>query len=402
MKGRIRPTMVLWLPGIILCPAKALGATPKECLPVTDEKFHAQDADLWRDFEMNRTGALRKYAWETFWRIRSANSDLPWWRWPEKKDVFPKATQSCNTSPGARELTFERPPQLAFLTDPSDLGPLPEPLQTVHFNSAAARHICNQDQLLNDFTKLDDLRVHNQFIVPFPRDAIAVKAVWWTLTGDVTVLPVWDPLGTELPEDSIASYPFYRWKRYVAVSKSAKQRYKDVIQPPTWWREPKPQGMIDVFPVTEFHSDSSNGQTRILVGMHIASKVLDDWFWMTFWWHDKPDADNLGKDRLPIITGPWAYFLMDIAVHPTVPRDEKSERPNHTFNPWLEAKLKRGVTSNCITCHQRSAWCVEPENRDQVFELPMPPDAPFFRGKLRLDYMWSIMDENYENKYGRH
>jgi hypothetical protein len=76
-------------------------------------------------------------------------------------------------------------------------------------------------------------------------------------------------------------------------------------------------------------------------------------------------------------------------IHRVVAGGE-SRVPNACMNPWLEARFNGGMTSNCMSCHQRSTW-------PQVSFLPvtrggLSPDDPFFAGKTKLDFLWSIGD----------
>ncbi len=80
---------------------------------------------------------------------------------------------------------------------------------------------------------------------------------------------------------------------------------------------------------------------------------------------------------------------MDVVYDSTTPR-EFDGSPNACMNPWLEARFRSGMASNCMTCHQRSTW-------PQVPFLPvtrgsLTPTDPFFGDKTKLDFLWSIGD----------
>src|SRR4030095_14742171 len=56
----------------------------------------------------------------------------------------------------------------------------------------------------------------------------------------------------------------------------------------------------------------ANGTSFRLSGLHIITKELRHWVWITLFWSDEPDSD-FGADRPDFIRdlgGPWAHYKM--------------------------------------------------------------------------------------------
>lgn len=109
-----------------------------------------------------------------------------------------------------------------------------------------------------------------------------------------------------------------------------------------------------------------------LVALHIMTKELRDWAWITLWWSPDPSSD-FGADRpASLSTGPFANYKMCVVTA----YSEKDAAPGASFvargmpslaaslaaaagegpatwcsNPYLETPLRAAKTS-CIGCHQ--------------------------------------------------
>ena len=96
----------------------------------------------------------------------------------------------------------------------------------------------------------------------------------------------------------------------------------------------------------------ANGNVFRLAGLHIMTKELRKWLWMTMWW--SPDADgDFGADRPADLDrrSVWRHYKMCVvSAH-----DERdpSQPPGPTWcsNPYLERGAGNART-NCIGCHQ--------------------------------------------------
>lgn len=123
-----------------------------------------------------------------------------------------------------------------------------------------------------------------------------------------------------------------------------------------------------------------NGNAYRLAGLHIMTKELDHWLWITLWWSPDPDTD-FGADRPATLGGPWKNYKMCVAtafeerdpdptggfsntaptladalaaVHPGV------GGPTWCSNPYLE-QGKGNAATNCIGCHQHGGTTASTE-----------------------------------------
>ena len=99
---------------------------------------------------------------------------------------------------------------------------------------------------------------------------------------------------------------------------------------------------------------------------------------------------TVAEDRPDGLKPPWSNYLMDVAFDMDTPT-EPDGKPNVCMNPWLEARFPNGMVSNCMTCHQRAVWPPQPFR--PITRGRMKPDHPYFAGKTKLDFLWSIAYE---------
>ena len=107
-----------------------------------------------------------------------------------------------------------------------------------------------------------------------------------------------------------------------------------------------------------------------LVALHVVTKEVRDWTWITLFWSDAPKTD-FGADRPATIRGPWTSYKMCAVVD----YDEKDDGSHDSAgdaslaaslavtrsqgprtwcsNPYLE-KGAHNATTNCIGCHQHA------------------------------------------------
>lgn len=140
--------------------------------------------------------------------------------------------------------------------------------------------------------------------------------------------------------------------------------------------------------------------TMRLVALHIMTKELRDWAWITLWWSPDPSSD-FGADRPASLTGPLANYKMCVvtayqekdaapgssfaAVQPTLAAAlgaASAEGPSTwCSNPYLET-AERAAKTNCIGCHQHGGTG---ETSDTILSAPERfPD--FARTKLRESF----------------
>lgn len=153
----------------------------------------------------------------------------------------------------------------------------------------------------------------------------------------------------------------------------------------------------------------SDGTRFRMPALHLVTKELREWLWITLWWSDKPDED-FGADRpaeIENLGGPWSHYKMSV----TVSYDEKDPdprggyagslgdalaatyqgvgKPSWASNPYLE-KGAPNAQSNCIGCHQHAGTA---ETSETILGAPDRfPQAS--RTKLRknfpVDYLWAV------------
>lgn len=124
-----------------------------------------------------------------------------------------------------------------------------------------------------------------------------------------------------------------------------------------------------------------------LAAVHIMTKELRDWAWITLWWSSEPDTD-FGKDRpasIAALGGPWRNYKMCVVTA----FDEKDPRArvdandpaSWCSNPYLELG-SRAAKTNCIGCHQHGGT---PETSESILASPdrFPNGA---RAKVRQNF----------------
>lgn len=122
------------------------------------------------------------------------------------------------------------------------------------------------------------------------------------------------------------------------------------------------------------------GNAFRLAGLHIMSKELEHWFWITLWWSPDPGAD-FGEDRPGTLPPPFDHYKLCSVVsfaesdpdpagssarHPSLAAalaatDEGVGGPTWCSNPYLEAGAGNAAT-NCIGCHQHAGTQLRPED----------------------------------------
>lgn len=320
---------------------------------------------------------------------------------------------SCRSvQPDARAPVFTLPQQL-MQSNGWALRSLDDPIPviSVHFNRAAANHICgkgpynvfkiNTEDALNEaLGKNSGVRVSS--IIAFSNDAMTLKAVWWPVDLDQgSLLPVWDGFTKEEKESGVIDprnpAELSQWPRKVMLvpewevhndSHSA-ATLDDVRRVPlsrifhvamkqeSWDREPYASALFRS--VLGREPDDRSGLA--LVAFHIASKQRPDWVWATYWWHDKPHSRGLHRDER------WRYYRADVSVNADRPR-ERDGSQNICFNPYLEGAMYHGRLSNCLACHQWASY--PPPTITASQRGAVDPFNSVFGSRIRTDYVWAL------------
>jgi hypothetical protein len=148
-----------------------------------------------------------------------------------------------------------------------------------------------------------------------------------------------------------------------------------------------------------------NGQRHRLAALHVMTKELDHWMWLTLWWSPQPDGD-FGEDRPPEIAalgGPWRNYKMcavtafaergrgdltgtlGAAVAATAVTGDTA----WCSNPYLE--LGHGnAASSCIGCHQHGGTGTPSEDiLGDAARFPAGGRAAV-RNNFPADYAWAL------------
>jgi hypothetical protein len=193
---------------------------------------------------------------------------------------------------------------------------------------------------------------------PYPLDAAVVKADW-RRSDFGRLLPVHDTSPAAL-EARLASGSAQDWGEGEGTADPGPDEIDSVVLP--------------------------NGQRYRLAALHVMTKELDHWMWVTLWWSPDPDSD-FGADRpasIAALGGPWAHYKMCTSTW----FQDGGGAPSWCSNPYLEAGAGNAAT-NCIGCHQHGGTGLEPE---VILDDPRFPE----RGRLQVrnnfatDYSWSV------------
>ncbi|WP_394831586.1 hypothetical protein LVJ94_34240 [Pendulispora rubella] len=186
----------------------------------------------------------------------------------------------------------------------------------------------------------------------FPVDAAVIKAGW---EPDGPTFPAYDTSATDIQSMLAAG----TWPAPRAIA------------------PPGPDAIYTMRALT-----ASSGQPRPerkrLTALHILTKELRDWVWISLFWSEQPNLD-FGADRpesIRALGGPWSHYKMVVTTAydeddpdpgssyaesaPTLASALRSARPapppeattvrTWASNPYIEREARNGAT-NCIGCH---------------------------------------------------
>ncbi len=167
-------------------------------------------------------------------------------------------------------------------------------------------------------------------------------------------------------------------------------------------------GPDDIYTVT-----LPNGQRYRLAALHIMTKELEHWQWITLWWSDAPDSD-FGEDRPQALAdrGVWRNYKMCTVTDfsegdrdasggfaqnaPTLAAALEAVHggvgaPSWCSNPYLEQGA-HNMGSNCIGCHQHGGVDVRAE--EIIGDEDNFPDQgrSLLRNNFPHDYTWALSD----------
>jgi hypothetical protein len=179
-----------------------------------------------------------------------------------------------------------------------------------------------------------------------PRDAVVVKADWQRVLGD--------PLAT---------------------FDTSPDRMRERLAGDATWT---PDGTADPGDADIFTVQLPTGQVFRLPALHIMTKELDHWLWITLWWSPSPDGD-FGADRPPL-PGVWRNYKMCVVADYL-----DHGQPSWCSNPYLEQGTGNAGT-NCIGCHQHGGTALLPED----ILAGTHHGTTRVRNNFFTDYLWAI------------
>ncbi len=394
--------------------------TPGDLQEVTEEgEFPA--SDLPAAVQTRNTVRLRRHAWSIFAGLTSQDDNkikAPiFLTWFTKANLFAEPPSEDKGKFG-----LEPPKQVV----PLSVAPVAT-LSKVFFNLPAARAIV--DGMLNTLQPpgvpsptqpervrlncaFGDTRPEDRHIKDFPAQSVVLKTVWRlvsagdTKPGELTAIPVWDPesntpgRGGNNPD---LSYGPEQWSRYVAVN-THPDRYKGLAHALVRPKDSRNVQQAPIVPLDRFYYKQIDsgilaeaqrlnraaklGDYFVLVGLHVTTKEIPNWFWITFWWHDHPDAGPFAANRPSSVLGPWRNYLMNISYDMEFP-EEADGSPHVNFNPYLEGLTPGGLKTNCMTCHRLST---SPGLRPDTTPGTILDSDPRFDHRLKMGFLWSLTD----------
>jgi hypothetical protein len=149
-----------------------------------------------------------------------------------------------------------------------------------------------------------------------------------------------------------------------------------------------------------------NGNEFRMPALHVMTKELDHWLWITLWWSNNPDTD-FGADRpatVAALPGPWRNYKMCVTTSYVEGDPDPSGgaggtlgdaltavhggvgAPTWCSNPYLEQGEGNAAT-NCIGCHQHGGTDLTPES---ILATQPHHGSTRVRNNFFTDYLWAI------------
>lgn len=293
----------------------------------------------------------------------------------------------------------------------------PELYEMTFFNGIAAGFI--ESERLNRPETTEALLSRNIRDVQFPAGSAALKTFWYHLPkGQVLDVRVWNWNATSAGTTGASplTVDVSRLERQCVVDtaatgrkQGAKGRQCLVASEAFYTIAVSAQ---DAFRCSRAQcAPLAQGDTLVLVGMHIASKQMPEWLWATWWWQGRSvsggESWTCGAAQRPHAigaSGPWANYAMNVTAsfryeRAAVAADDPCGAPaalpggqerRATYNPFVEAREENGLKSSCVDCHSRASTKSAAELVTPGVEETGGPTVASFEGHVRLDYLWSI------------
>ena len=396
----------------------AFSAAPRQAISPHIEQKHVDRIIPWPETDLiaardyQDRAAIRQHGWDVFGNVTRAydpsrpDGAAEWEMWHSHSETFRAEPGGCTSDPplhgqnlpGANgSQTGGRGPARRILT------------VTVLYNDDACRHIRSLrlyrpesiDSLLNKLAALDAPN-YERDIPPFPRSSMVIKANWRRIPRSGGFIPVWLP-GSSSPQR-------------VSVRVSSP---REPCLLSTWdGTQPIPTSCFRSITVTRGNHETfpqqtvDDGDVYVLVGLHIITKELPEWTWSTFWWSARPNDGSFaeGRPSASDLHGVWRNYVMDTTLSMDTPSEPAAQAAQSDaaddcapgrgqqlaracFNPYLEGRnLNEAKLSNCMNCHVHATYPpMSTDFRDTVERGYIDPNAPCFKDRIRLDYIWSLV-----------
>jgi hypothetical protein len=329
--------------------------------------------------------------------------------------------------------------------------------EDVSYNPTAAQTIITRQLFMPG--ALDAMLKAKRTAIPdFPKNAIAIKPVYEVIPGPnnpkgggkLYKMKVW----SQLPPSQLKTPRAFgqkKWSSWVYVDptnqgKGAGQVYQTGAAGPRTKAEAT-YNLTDFVHHTLTADEASimnaavpglnaqAGDYAILVAMHITSREIQRWTWQTVWW--APDPAHAPMPSSPAVvaarpsqlTGAPGHYAMSIAyqmIDPVQPYTGGNSKgmPVYAFNPYLEAGFNNrfggttvapaglvrtpvglvsdsvGTQTNCMTCHAQANYAAANDNNGPGYQADTYIDmnGPQFRGRLKVDFLWSVADMAVQNR----
>ncbi|MEO8705073.1 MAG: PPC domain-containing protein [Kofleriaceae bacterium] len=208
-----------------------------------------------------------------------------------------------------------------------------------------------------------------------PRDGVLVKADWRRqLPGEL--LPIYDTSGPRMASRLAGEA---QWNSDGVGDPQVSEIYTTVVP---------------------------SGARFRLPALHIMSKELDHWVWITLWYSPQPDTD-FGADRpaaIAALPGPWRNYKMCVATtYVEADADPRGGQagslgdalaavsggagaPTWCSNPYIELGAGNAAT-NCIGCHQHGGTALAPE---KILSDEPHRGVTRTRNNFFTDYLWVV------------
>ena len=309
----------------------------------------------------------------------------------------------------------------------------------VAYDPNAADHVINNSLLkqsvLNSYQK--DGAIGN--IPPFPNNAITTKPVYYVGHKKDSLIRIAAWPGP--PNEPRGFAPPKAWQSYVYADVSNQQTPGKQLVPVTT-DNPTPSQIaaatcnlndfihysIDSAAAAYFNQQQNAvqndtakaGDIALLVAMHVTTKEISNWTWQTFYWSPNPGtpmspSSNLAASLRPSqLNGAASHYALSTAYAMVIPNQpiyggtDQGASPMIGYNPYLEAGFTPktfirylntfkplfvyGIQTNCMSCHALAT----PQSVDKAGNPTYSTDqyinmgSPFFKGKVQLDFAWSI------------